>query len=223
MTERSVPLVLVWGKDHYDRVVRAIREARVSVWIATANLKDVHVEARVGTRERARGRFASLFDELGELAGRGVDVRVLHAGPPSRALTARLGRGTKARGVKLAQCIRNHMKMIAIDGRLLYLGSANFTGAGIGAKGEERRNFEAGILTSDDVLLDRMQGELDAIWEGQRCKTCKLRSECPRPLDLPRRAVTGERGSSRSGTASPQAAAAASPPRGAGPARRRRT
>lgn len=221
MTDRSVPLVLVWGKDHYDRVVRAIREARVSVWIATANLKDVHVEARVGTRERARGRFASLFDELGELAASGVDVRVLHAGPPSRALSARLGGKTAARGVQLAQCIRNHMKMIAIDGRLLYLGSANFTGAGIGAKGEERRNFEAGILTSDDVLLDRMQGELDAIWTGRRCKGCKLRAECPRPLDLPR--VSGGRGSSRSGSAAPAASAAASPPRGVGPARRRRT
>ncbi len=72
MTERSVTLVLVWGKDHYDRVVRAIREARVSVWIATANLKDVHVEARVGTRERARGRFSSLFEELGDVHGLGA-------------------------------------------------------------------------------------------------------------------------------------------------------
>lgn len=223
MTERSVPLVLIWGKDHYERVVRAIREAKVSVWIATANLKDVHVEAPVGTRARARGRFASLFDELGELAARGVDVRVLHAGPPSRALSARLKGATAAKRVQLAQCIRNHMKMIAIDGRLLYLGSANFTGAGIGAKGEERRNFEAGILTSDDVLLDRMQGELDAIWEGRRCKACKLRSECPRPLDMPRRAVSGERGSSRSGSASRGGAAAASPPPGAAPGRRRRT
>jgi hypothetical protein len=88
--EREVALRLVWGRDHYDQVVRAVRRATVSVWISTANLKDVHVEAPVGTRARASGRFASLMEELGELAGRGVEVRILHAGVPSRPLRARL-------------------------------------------------------------------------------------------------------------------------------------
>ena len=57
------------------------------------------------------------------------------------------------------------------------------TGAGLGAKGEGRRNFEAGILTDDDVLLDEMQATFDSIWSGRECKSCKLRRECPLPLD----------------------------------------
>jgi len=175
----------VWGSGHYDTVVKAARAARTSLWIATANLKDVHVEAPIGTRARASGRYASLMEELGELAQRGVEVRILHACVPSGPLTQRLGRGSSASRVALRRCIRVHLKMIAVDGELLYLGSANFTGAGLGAKGEGRRNFEAGVLTSDELMLDRMQGEFDAIWRGQRCKGCALRKECPRPLDLP--------------------------------------
>ncbi|MBK6513198.1 MAG: phospholipase D family protein [Polyangiaceae bacterium] len=221
VSDRRVTLRLVTGKDHYDHVIEAVRRAEVSVWIATANLKDVHVEARVGTRARARGRFESLMDELGELCARGVEVRILHSGAPSGPLSARLARGGRARKVELRRCVRVHMKMIAIDGRLLYLGSANFTGAGLGAKVEGRRNFEAGILTTDDVLLDRMQAELDAIWSGKECGGCRVRAECPRPLDgLGSAPVSG---SSRSGSAAPARAAAASPPRGGVRGRRRGT
>jgi phosphatidylserine/phosphatidylglycerophosphate/cardiolipin synthase-like enzyme len=85
----------------------------------------------------------------------------------------------------MRRCPRVHLKMIAVDGSALYLGSANFTGAGLGAKGDGRRNFEAGILTDDDVLLDEMQGVFDAIWSGRECGPCALRSVCPAPLDAP--------------------------------------
>jgi phosphatidylserine/phosphatidylglycerophosphate/cardiolipin synthase-like enzyme len=75
------------------------------------------------------------------------------------------------------------LKLVAVDGRLLYLGSANFTGAGLGAKGEGRRNFEMGLLTDDDVWLDAAQARFDAIWSGSECKGCRLRRECPKPID----------------------------------------
>lgn len=186
---RNVPLRLIRNQDHYLEVIeRGIRSAKVSVWIGTANLKDVHVEAPVGTRARARGRYVSLFEELGGAAQRGIEVRILHGGPPSRVLAARLrAPGRRKSGdevVELRRCVRVHLKMIAIDGSLLYLGSANFTGAGLGAKAEGRRNFEAGVLTTDDLLLDEMQEEFDAIWSGSRCTGCKLRGECPKPIDL---------------------------------------
>ncbi len=186
---RQVALRLVRNADHYSEVIeRGIRQAKVSVWIATANLKDVHVEAPVGTRARARGRYVSLFEELGEAARAGVEVRILHAGPPSRVLAARM-RAPKKRYagsdeiLELRRCVRVHLKLIAIDGALLYLGSANFTGAGLGAKSEGRRNFETGIITTDDLMLDEMQAEFDAIWSGSRCGACRLRAECPKPID----------------------------------------
>ena len=82
-------------------------------------------------------------------------------------------------------CPRVHLKMIAVDGRHLYLGSANLTGAGLGAKAEGRRNFEMGIVTDSEAMLDAAQARFDRIWRGAECAGCKLRGECPRPLDMP--------------------------------------
>ena len=179
---RGVRAKLIVDRDHYDDLVaRRLREARVSVWISTANLKSTLVEAPVGSRARARGQFVSLYESLGDLAKNGVDVRVLHASAPSRPLAKEMGKDSK---VKLRQCPRVHLKMIAIDGRLLYLGSANLTGAGLGAKGDGRRNFEMGILTDSDAMLDDAQERFDRIWRGAECKSCKLRSVCPKPLDV---------------------------------------
>ncbi len=82
-------------------------------------------------------------------------------------------------------CPRVHFKAVIIDGASLYLGSANWTGAGLGAKGEGRRNFELGFLTRDDLLLDEVQGLYQRVWMGGPCAACKLRDVWPRPLDSP--------------------------------------
>jgi phosphatidylserine/phosphatidylglycerophosphate/cardiolipin synthase-like enzyme len=183
---RNAKVELIADRRHYDEVVlRAIGEARVSVWIATANLKDVHIEAPIGTRARARGEYMSMTERFEELVGRGVEVRILHGALPSRPFRASLARrrGLKSKKFELRHCPRVHLKLIAVDGSYLYLGSANFTGAGLGAKNEGRRNFELGIVTDDDVLLDATQLRFDRIWSGKECGSCRLRSSCPAPLD----------------------------------------
>src|SRR6185312_9151407 len=119
---------------------------------------------------------------------RKVQVRILHATLPSRPFREELAaRADRLRPplFEMRQCPRVHLKMIAIDGALLYLGSANFTGAGLGAKSDGRRNFELGIVTDDEWLLDETQARFDRIWRGAECGACKLRSECPGPLDMP--------------------------------------
>jgi phosphatidylserine/phosphatidylglycerophosphate/cardiolipin synthase-like enzyme len=183
---RTMRARMLVDADHYSELVqRAIGEARVSVWIATANVKEMRVEAPIGSVARARGRYVSILDSFDALAERGVELRLLHGGTPSRAFRAELGRHRRLLGgaLPMRQCPRVHLKLVAIDGRLLYLGSANFTGAGLGAKGEGRRNFEMGILTEDDVWLDAAQARFDRIWSGTECKGCSLRRECPKPID----------------------------------------
>ena len=184
---RRVLTQLVRDRAHYtDLVMGAVAKAKVSVWISTANVKGIRVEAPIGSRARAKGAYVSVLSLLDDLAARGVELRLLHAGVPSRAFQEdmrahpRLAKGA----LPMRRCPRVHLKMIAVDGALLYLGSANFTGAGLGAKGDKRRNFEAGVLTDDDLFLDEMQGTFDAIWSGKECKGCALRSVCPKPLDL---------------------------------------
>jgi hypothetical protein len=179
---RCIEMRLIVDEVHYRQVVeRGILTAKISVWISTANIKDAHVESPIGTRARARDRYASLFEWLKARADAGLEVRVLHAARPSRALAAKAAwkQGTSIH----RSCPRVHLKMVVVDGRFLYLGSANFTGAGLGAKSAGRRNFEAGIVTDDPLILDELQSTFDDVWMGKRCGNCRLRPQCPKPLD----------------------------------------
>lgn len=180
---RNARVRLVRDREHHELVIESVRRARRSVWISTANLKDLRVPGR------AARRYVPMLDVLDGLARDGVELRVLHAGTPSRAFRQSFDARPRlvAGGLRLRQCGRIHLKVVVIDGALLYLGSANWTGAGLGAKGEHRRNFELGLLTDDDALLDEVQARFDALWRGAECSACRLRPECEAPLDLDHR------------------------------------
>jgi phosphatidylserine/phosphatidylglycerophosphate/cardiolipin synthase-like enzyme len=185
---RSVPLRLLSDREHYEEVMQAVIGAEQSVWVATANIKDVMVEdPRVvpGRRRGRRSHYRSILETFAELAERGIELRILHASPPSRAFRRSFDAqpALVAGGVEMRVCPRVHLKTVVVDARLVYLGSANWTGAGLGAKGDGRRNFEMGILTSDEQMIDQVQERYDKIWRGAECANCRLRSECEMPLD----------------------------------------
>ncbi len=179
---------LVGGRGHYDRVLAAVLGAKVSVWIATANVKELMVEdhrARPGRRRSMKKTpYVSVLSHLDSLAERGVELRLLHAEIPSRPFREELANHPRllGGGLALRRCPRVHMKAVIVDGELLYHGSANWTGAGLGAKGSGRRNFELGFVTDDGPLLDQVQALFEHLWSGGECGGCKLVDECPGPL-----------------------------------------
>lgn len=172
----------VWGNEHYDRVVRGVLAAKTSVWIATANLK----ELRVAPHGSPRGRYHSVLAEFDRLARAGVELRLLHAGAPSRPFRDEFDDWPRlvAGGLALRQCPRVHLKVVIVDGAWMYLGSANWTGAGLGAKAEDRRNFELGIVSTDEAMLDQTQQRFEEIWRGRPCARCRVRAQCEAPLDV---------------------------------------
>jgi phosphatidylserine/phosphatidylglycerophosphate/cardiolipin synthase-like enzyme len=182
-------LELLAGASHYDKVIGAIRDAHTSVWIATANVKGMLVEggAQPGRRRsRTSGTYVSMVSQLDALAAKGVELRMLHGEIPSRPFREEIAKHPRLLadgGLSLARCPRVHLKAVVVDGALLYLGSANWTGAGLGAKGSGKRNFELGIITDDAAMLDDVQMMFERIWSGAECKGCKLRDLCPGPLD----------------------------------------
>ena len=184
---RAVPLQLISDREHYEHVMRAVLDARRSVWIATANLKELMVEdqAVLGSRRGRRGRFRSVLEVFAELAEKGIELRILHAAMPSRPFRKSFDAQPTlvSGGIELRVCPRVHLKTVVVDASLVYLGSANWTGAGLGAKGDGRRNFEMGILTSDGQTIDHVQARFDELWRGAECATCRLREECEMPLD----------------------------------------
>jgi phosphatidylserine/phosphatidylglycerophosphate/cardiolipin synthase-like enzyme len=183
---RPRTLELVSGRGHYERVIAAVLAAERSVWIATANLKELMVEgpALVPGRGRKRGNYRSVLEVFDELAGRGVELRILHASLPSRPFRDAFDRHPRLvhGAIALRMCARVHLKTVIIDGKLIYLGSANWTGAGLGAKGEHRRNFELGVVSDDEQLLDEVQALYEQIWRGAECQGCRLRDDCEAPL-----------------------------------------
>lgn len=68
------------------------------------------------------------------------------------------------------------------DGKQVYIGNANLTGAGIGMKTDNKRNFEVGILTDTPEVVEQVLNKLDEIWKGKHCKLCKRRDYCSGPI-----------------------------------------
>lgn len=181
MATRPIEAELLVGRELYARVVRErLEQARESVWMATANVKDMHVE-------REDGAFVSILDVFSELEKKGLELRLLHADLPSRPFRARFDRKKRlvAGGLELKICPRVHLKAVLVDGAWLYLGSANLTGAGLGAKADSRRNFEVGFGTEDFETIDRISALFESIWSGAECRTCALFKECPDPIGTP--------------------------------------
>lgn len=169
---------LILNRDHYTRLVmQEIPKAKKFLWIATADLKDLHV---------SKGkRFVPFLATLAELINSGVYVRLLHAKEPGPRFRTDFDKYPALLHPELFErvlCPRLHTKAVIIDGTTAYLGSANLTGAGIGAKNDHRRNWEAGILTDDPKLLDPLMQELDTLWMGTHCSACQRRSVCPDPI-----------------------------------------
>ena len=49
-------------------------------------------------------------------------------------------------------------------------------------KGAATRNFEAGILTDDPVLVEAAMNQFDSVWAGFRCKDCRRKQYCSDPI-----------------------------------------
>ena len=174
---RPIEAELLANAELYREVVlRRLARARESVWIATANVKEMLVDTGSG--------FRSVVEVFDELRQRRVELRLLHAELPSRPFRAAFDRKSALvrGGLELKICPRVHFKAVLVDGAWVYLGSANLTGAGLGAKGDGRRNFELGFCTEDFETIDRVTALFQSVWTGAECGACKLRDVCPDPL-----------------------------------------
>ena len=125
---------------HYNEVLSKVAAVKRSLWIGTADIKDLHVKMGSAT--------APFLGLLAQLLKCGVEIRLIHAKEPGSA----------------------------------YIGSANRTGAGIGMKSGNRRNFEAGILSDAPDLVEAAMEQFDSVWRGAHCDTCGRKDFCIDPI-----------------------------------------
>lgn len=165
-------LKFVTDREIYEEVVcGAIPKATRLLWLATADLKDLHVHKQ--------GRMVPFLEILADLVRRNVEIRLLHAKEPGPIFRGDFDRyPILAKGLERMLCPRVHLKCAVVDGQYAYAGSANLTGAGIGAKSVNRRNFESGIVTNDPAVVGGIMEQFDAIWRGSHCPDCGRKEFC---------------------------------------------
>jgi phosphatidylserine/phosphatidylglycerophosphate/cardiolipin synthase-like enzyme len=176
----------ITDKAIYERVIQeSVPQARAFLWIATADIKDLYVH-------HGRGRMRPFLGVLSDLLEQGVLVRLVHAKEPGPAFREDFDKYPNLiEGLERMLCPRVHFKSVVVDGRVAYAGSANLTGAGMGAKGEHRRNFEAGIMTDDPELVQQIMDQFDGVWMGARCVKCERKEFCSDYKDILHEAHVG--------------------------------
>ncbi len=168
----------VQDREIYNEVVlQYMLKASQFLWLATADIKDMHVDHN--------GKMISFLDVLSELVSRKVEIRLLHAKEPGKAFRRDFDKNRNLiKGMEMILCPRVHMKTVIVDGKFAYSGSANITGAGMGAKNENKRNFESGFITDEPAFIDKVMDQFDKIWMGVYCRDCRRREYCSSYMDL---------------------------------------
>ena len=163
------------NKGIYTRLVQeAIPKARHFLWIGTADIKDMYVEKN--------GTMQPFLALLADLIKHKVEVRLIHAKEPGPNFRKDFDKHPVLfEGLERLLCPRVHFKMVIIDGKIAWTGSANLTGAGMGAKNEDTRNFENGFITDEPRIIEALMEQFDSVWRGSYCKKCRRKEFCNDP------------------------------------------
>jgi len=159
----------------YKQAIGPVAFATSFVWIGTADIKDLHVHHK--------GAIQSFLAVLDDLAKRKVAIRLLHAKEPGPNFRSSFDKYPVLwKNLERQLCPRVHFKHIIIDGKFAYSGSANLTGAGLGIKSADTRNFESGFVTTDRKIVQAVMDQFDEVWMGKHCKNCKRKKFCGDPI-----------------------------------------
>ena len=170
-----IMVTFISNTDHYKEVLSRVQSVKHNLWIGTADIKDLYVE--VGKQKKP------YLAVLAGLIRRGVEVRLIHAKEPGQNFREDFDKYPVLYDrLERVLCPRVHFKILVFDCKEVYIGSANLTGAGIGMKTDNKRNFETGILTDDLKIVEQAINQFDEVWIGKHCKACKRREYCSDPI-----------------------------------------
>ncbi len=165
----------ITNEELYKQAIEPVARATSFLWIGTADIKDLHVHTK--------GTVLSFISVLDSLAKKKIAIRLLHAKEPGVNFRKSFDKYPLLwKNMERQLCPRVHFKHIIIDGKFAYTGSANLTGAGLGIKGINTRNFESGFVTTNPEIIASIMNQFDDVWMGKYCKNCKVKDFCGDPI-----------------------------------------
>jgi len=171
---------LIVNENHYEEVIQRIFSAESSIRIMTANFKRFRLKP---TAIQGKNYYdgTPFIESLMRKAVEGVSVQIL-CSLPSQSFKEEwidyYHQMNDPEQFEYMFCIRNHAKVVIIDNKLAYVGSANVTSAGLGQGVISPGNFEAGILTENIELVSTVNDFFSMVWDENRCGNCHRASQC---------------------------------------------
>lgn len=102
---------------HYKEVLTRIPQVKHSLWIGTADIKDLYMDLPAGRLGVRGDKKVPLLGVLAKLIQRGVEVRLIHAKEPGPNFREDFDKyPVLFSGLERVLCPRVHFKMIIMDG-----------------------------------------------------------------------------------------------------------
>lgn len=166
-------------ENHYEKVIERICAAKSSIRIMTGDFKRFKLKptAKQGKNYNDGTPF---IKHLMEKAGKGIAVQII-CSRPSKSFKEEydaLYEKIKPKNFRIYFCERNHSKVVIVDNKVAYVGSANVTPAGLAQGIMSPGNFEVGILTENHQFISQLNTLFSKIMNGDYCYNCHLANKC---------------------------------------------
>ena len=175
---KSQSQVRLITEDFFQEVIKRACAAKSSIKIMTADFNRIRLKPK---RKQGKnyGDGTPFFDFLMEKANKGVSVEIITA-EQSGFFQDDVERANCNTPNKFSVwlCARNHAKVVIIDDKIAYIGSANMTKAGLGQPYCTPGNFEVGILTKEPDIIASLIERFSDIKHYKFCDDCHRKKDC---------------------------------------------
>ena len=166
-------------ENHYEEVIERICAAKSSIRIMTGDFK--RFKLKPTTKQGKNYNDGTPFiRHLMEKTGKGISVQII-CSRPSKSFKEEydaLYEKIKPKNLRLYFCERNHSKVVIVDNKVAYVGSANVTPAGLAQGVMSPGNFEVGFLTENHHFISQLNTLFSKIMNGDYCYNCHLANKC---------------------------------------------